>query len=271
MLKKRVIPVILLRNGVIVQSKGFKRYQNLGSPTAAVERLSNWAADELIYLDISPYSFYDLRRDDLNHPAFNSIIEIINLVSRKCFMPLTVGGGIRNIEDVYQRLKSGADKITLNTRAIEEPDFITECAKEFGTQCIVISIDVKRIDNKWRVYKGGKILTDMSPVSWARTVQDYGAGEILLNSIDKDGLGAGYDLELINKVSENISIPVIAMGGAGKWQHLEEVLNTKASAAALANILHHSENSLYNAKKYLYDRGYNIRKPLPLSKSRKNL
>lgn len=271
MLKKRVIPVILLRNGVIVQSKSFKRYQSLGTPTAAVERLSSWASDELIYLDISPVPVYDLRRDDLNYPKFNSIIEIIELVGSKCFMPLTFGGGIRSIKDINQRLKAGADKVTLNTKAIEQPKFITECAKEFGSQCIVISIDAKRTENGWKVYKGGKIPTELFPLSWAKTVQEQGAGEILINSIDRDGSGLGYDLELINEVSNAVSIPVIALGGVGNWEHLEEGLQTKVSAVALANVLHYSENSVYNAKKNLYDKGYNVRKPLPLCDLSKNL
>jgi cyclase len=271
MLKNRLIPVLLLRNGVIVQSKGFKRYQSLGSPTAAVERLSSWASDELIYIDISPSPVYDLKRDDLNHPKFESIQEIIKLVASKCFMPLTFGGGIRTLEDIYRRLKAGADKVTLNSKALDHPEFIGECAREFGSQCIVISIDAKRFGDKWVVYKGGKTPTDVLPTVWAKKVEECGAGEILLNSIDRDGSGSGYDVDLIHEVSASVSIPVIALGGVGAWQHFEEGLKTKASAVAAANIFHYSENSIYNAKKHLYDNGYNVRRPLPLSVASKNL
>lgn len=269
--KKRLIPVLLLRNGVIVQSKGFKRYQSLGSPSAAVERLSSWASDELVYLDISPSPVYDLKRDDLNYPKFDSILEIIRLVASKCFMPLTFGGGIRTLDDIYQRLKAGADKVTLNTIAIDRPEFIGECAREFGSQCIVISIDARRSEKQWVVYRGGRTPADMLPQAWAKKAEEQGAGEILLNSIDRDGAGTGYDMALIQEVSQSVSIPVIALGGVGTWQHLEEGIKSTASAVAAANIFHYSENSIYNAKRYLYDRGNNVRRPLPLSDTQKNL
>jgi cyclase len=273
MLKKRVIPVILLRNGLIVQSRNFKRYQNIGAPTAAVERLSSWQSDELIYLDISQSNAYDLNRDDLNHPNFSSIIEIIKLVSKKCQIPLTFGGGIRTIEDVYIRLKNGADKVTLNTMAIENTALITEIAKTFGSQCIVVSIDVKK-DEKGVpfVYKRGKVATNLSPIEFVKTVENAGAGEILLNSVDLDGSGKGFDLELIDDVANNIKIPLIALGGAGTWEHFYDVLTkTKASAVAAANIFQHSENSVYNCKKYLYSNNVLIRKPNNLSILNKNL
>lgn len=273
MLKKRLIPVILLRNGIIVQSRSFKRYQALGSPTAAVERLSSWASDELIYLDISPFSYYDLKRDDLNHSPYSSILEIIQLVSKKCHMPLTFGGGIRTLNDVSERIKLGADKITLNTMAIEDSAFITNVAKHFGSQCIVVSMDVKKDERgEYKVYKRGKEPTPLSPVAFAKQVEYAGAGEILLNSVDNDGIGKGFDLELINSVAENVKIPVIALGGAGNWQHFVDVLiKTKASAVAAANIFQHSENSVYNCKKHLYDFGLNVRKPSKLSDFQSNL
>jgi imidazole glycerol-phosphate synthase subunit HisF len=271
MLKKRLVPVLLLRNGVIVQSRNFKRYQNLGSPTAAVQRLSSWASDEIVYLDISPKPVYDLNRDDLNHPSFSSIVDIIRLVAEKCFMPLTFGGGIRSLADVRVRLNAGADKITLNTMAIEDPGFITVCAREFGSQCVVVSIDAGRSGDGWLVYKGGHQETTLKPVDFARTAESRGAGEILINSIDRDGSGAGYDIELVESVAAAVSIPVIAMGGAGKWEHVEEVLKTRASAAAVANLFHYSENSVYNAKRYLCEKGCNVRVPLPLSREGRNL
>lgn len=273
MLKKRVIPVILLRNGLIVQSRNFKRYQSLGSPTAAVERLSSWQSDELIYLDISSNNSYDLNRDDLNHPGFSSIIDIIQLVSKKCQMPLTFGGGIRTIEDVYVRLKNGADKITLNSVAIDKIEFISEVAKTFGSQCVVISIDVKKDENgEPYVYKRGKEPTSLNPIEFAKAVEDAGAGEILLNSVDLDGTGKGFDLELIEAVAGNIKIPLIALGGAGNWEHFYDVLTkTKASAVAAANIFQHSENSVYNCKNYLYTNKALVRKPIELSHLNNNL
>jgi cyclase len=273
MLKKRIIPVVLLRNGLIVQSRNFKRYQALGSPTAAVERLSSWSSDELIYIDISHESSYDLKRDDLNHPKFASIIDIIGLISKKCVMPLTFGGGIRTIEDVKLRIKLGADKITINTAAIENPQLITEIAQSFGSQCVVVSIDVKRSeDGSLFVYKRGKEVTSLNPVVFAKQVENLGAGEILLNSVDRDGMGGGFDIELIREVSEAVKIPVIALGGAGKWEDFAEVLNkTKASAVAAANIFHHSENSMYNVKSYLFERNFPVRKPIELSSFNMNL
>ena len=262
-----------MRNGVIVQSRNFRRYQALGSPTAAVERLSHWSSDELIYLDISPSSEYDLGRDDLNHPSFTSILEIIDLVSKKCFMPLTFGGGIRTFNDVLARLKLGADKVSVNTLAHESPDIIKECAKHFGSQCMVISIDVMRYDSgEWKVWVRGKEETDKEAVEFAMRVEDMGAGEILLNCIHKEGTGNGYDLEIIDAIANKVGIPVIALGGAGSWQHFEDVLtHTKASAVAAANIFHHSENSVYNLKKHLYDKGFPVRKPLDLSFENANL
>lgn len=273
MLKKRVIPVILLHNGLIVQSRGFKRYQPLGSPTAAVQRLSSWSSDELIYIDISDGPSYDLKRDDLNHPKFDSIMNIIELVAKKCVMPLTFGGGIRTLEDVYVRIKMGADKISINTVAIENPDLITRIARELGSQCIVVSIDVKRDENgNPFVYKRGRQKTNLNPVEFAREVEARGAGEILLNSIDRDGSGLGFDIDMIDKVARSVKIPVIAMGGCGKWEDFADVLTkTKASAVAAANIFNHSENSVFNAKKYLFDIGLPVRKPLELSLLNNNL
>lgn len=273
MLKKRIIPVVLLRNGSIVQSRMFKRYQLLGVPSAVVKRLSSWACDELIYLDISPGGNYSFGRNDLNYPELESINEIINLVSRDCLMPLTFGGGIRTLEDIRFRLSLGVDKVTLNTAAIENPELISEVSRNFGAQCLVISIDVKSEPGKgYFVVKSGKEILSMSPIEWAKKVEDLGAGEILLNSVDRDGTGSGFDINLINDVTRAVKIPVIALGGAGEWSHFEEVLmETDVSAVAAANIFQHSENSVYNLKKYLYDGGHNVRKPLKLSAVSSNL
>lgn len=273
MVKKRIIPVILLRNGVIVQSRAFKRHQLLGSPTSAVERLSNWNSDELIYIDISPGGGYDLNRDDLNHPEFETIGDIIKLVSKKCRMPLAFGGGIKNDDDINLRIRNGADKITINTLAIENPEFITRAARNYGSQAIVISIDVKKNpDGAYVVYKRGKEATQLDPVEFARQCERAGAGEILLNSVDRDGTGTGFDIALIQRVANSIKIPLIALGGAGNWGHFEEVLSqTNASAVAAANIFQHSENSYFNCKQFLFDKNFPVRKPGYLSTHNKNL
>lgn len=265
MLKHRLIPVVLLRNGVVVQSKGFKRYQMLGNPVTIVQRLSDWAADELIYLDISSDRTFDMGRGDLNTKAQSDILEVLHDVAKECFMPLTFGGGIRTLHDVFDRVCAGADKVAINTQPLDEPDFIDQCAQEFGSQCIVISIDVRTSgDGAWTVFKGrGKISTERKPVEWAKEAESRGAGEILLNSIDRDGRGNGYDLDLIRAVVEAVNIPVIACGGVGEWNHLADGLTLgKADAVAAANIFHYRENSVYNAKHYLYQAGLNVREPL---------
>lgn len=263
MLKNRLIPVVLLRNGVVVQSKHFRRYQLLGSPTTIVERLSAWASDELIYLDISRDSKYDLGRDDLKMDNPDSPLAILAAVSKCSFMPLSIGGGIRTLAQVAARLRAGADKVTLNTAALANPAFIGACAKEFGSQCIIVSIDAKR-DEKgiWKVHKGGHEPVDLDALTWCSRAEDMGAGELLINSIDRDGTGAGYDIPLIQAVVATVSIPVIALGGVGRWEHFVEGLAAGgASAVAAANIFNYSENSVYNAKRHLFDAGLNVREP----------
>jgi cyclase len=261
-LRQRLIPTILLRGGVIVQSKGFKRYQVLGNPTTAVERLSDWASDELIYLDISRERVYDLRRDDLAGPNRGSMLEIVADVAERCFMPLTFGGGIRTLDDVVAMVQAGADKVATNTAPLADPAFVTAMSREVGSQCVVVSIDViQTAPGTYEVYgDGGREPTGRDPVAWALEVEALGAGEILLNSIDRDGSGRGYDLELIDRVTTALSIPVIALGGAGRWDHLAEVLaTTSASAVSAANIFHYTENSVRTAKKHLLEAGLNVR------------
>lgn len=263
MKKNRLIPVLLLKNGWLVQSKGFCRYQNLGNPFTAVKRLSEWASDELIYLDISRDEHYDLRRDDLGHPNRHSFFEIIQDVAKVAFMPITVGGRIRTLQDIEQRLALGADKITTNTQALEDRKFISNAAKEFGSQCIVVSIDVKSIGGRYRVMShGGTKETSFAPEEWAKIVETEGAGEILLNSIDRDGAKTGYDTELLNLVCRQARIPVIALGGVGEWEHLGEAFEkTSVDAVAAANIFHYTDQSVYLAKKYLHENKYNVRPP----------
>ena len=264
MKKNRVIPVLLLRNGFLVQSKQFKRYQNLGNPVSAVKRLSEWGSDELIYLDISRDDSHDMRRDDLGHPNRNSIFDIIEDVSKNAFMPMTVGGRIRSLDDIERRLALGADKISINTMALDQPEFIELAAKEFGAQCIVVSIDVRlEPDGVHRVMRdGNRDETGWTAADWARRVEQLGAGEILLNSIDRDGMKNGYDMALLDQVSGAVRIPVIACGGVGDWAHFAQALDgTAVDAVAAANIFHYSDQSVYLAKKHLHAAGLNVRSP----------
>ena len=185
----------------------------------------------------------------------------------KCSVPLTFGGGVRTVEDVRQRLRLGADKITLNTMAIDQPDLIDQVAGAFGSQCVVVSMDVKlNAEGGYEVFKCGRKPTGHAPEDFAHMVEQRGAGEILVNSVDRDGSGQGFDLELIQRVCSAVRIPVIALGGAGEWSHFEGVLTqTGASAVAAANIFQHSENSVHQCKDHLYRAGFSVRKPPLLS------
>lgn len=263
MKKKRLIPVILLKNGWVVQSKSFRYYQNLGNPTQIVKRLSEWASDEIIYLDITRDEKYDLRRDDLAGPNRADIFQILTDVSKMCFMPVTVGGNIRSLKDIEKRLSLGADKVCVNTEPLRNKAFIKNAAKEFGSQCIVVSIDAKKIDGVQTVFAdGGRERTPHAAEDWAAIAEAEGAGEILLNSIDRDGMKTGYDLELVGSVAKRVKIPVIACGGVGEWAHFAEVFQkTRADAAAAANIFHYRDQSVYLAKKYLYDQRCSVRSP----------
>jgi cyclase len=267
MKKKRLIPVVLLKNGWLVQSIQFSRYLNLGNPFWAVKRLSEWASDELIYLDITQDDHYDMRREDLGAPNRRSFLEIIEDVSKVTFMPITVGGKIRCLDDIGIRLALGADKICINTIAFDDPALIGKAAFQFGAQCIVVSIDYKDVGGAMRVMvERGKRDTGLDPVSWARIVEDRGAGEILLNSIDRDGMKNGYDIETIAHVSAAVKIPVIAMGGVGRWEHFAEALSqTSVDAVAAANIFQHTDQSVYYAKQHLFEAQHNVREPMLIS------
>ncbi len=269
MLKRRLIPVVLMRNGVVVQSKGFRRYQALGNPSMIVERLSAWASDELIYLDITRTGCYDLGRDDLDGVNRATLAEILRDVSRRCFMPLAFGGGIRTIADGAARLEAGADKIVLNTQPLCDPSFISKAAREFGAQCIVVCIDaLQRGPGFWEAMAGGHSASGHDAVAWAREAAERGAGEILVQSVDFDGRGRGYDLPLIEAVAGAVGVPVIALGGAGKWSHFAEGLRAGADAVAAANLFNYTEHSVYRAKEYLGEQGFEVRAPALAEMSR---
>jgi imidazole glycerol-phosphate synthase subunit HisF len=263
MKKKRVIPVLLLKDGWLVQSRSFVRHQNLGNPITAVRRLSEWASDELIYLDISRGENYDMRRDDQGYKNRSTFLEIVEDISKESFMPTTLGGKIKTLKDIEDRLKLGADKIVINTEAFRQKGFIDSAAKEFGSQCIVVSIDAKLVNGHYKVFVAcGQENTGLSPAVWARTMNHAGAGEILINSIDRDGQKEGYDINLIEEVSINVECPVIACGGVGEWEHFYEAFEkTSVDAVAAANIFHYTDQSVYFAKKYLYEKKVNVRKP----------
>jgi len=265
MLKNRLIPVLFFRNGYLVRSESFTKHQKLGNPVSQVERYNTWDVDELIYIDISEQIDYTAKRTDLGGTQDkipSNFEDIIKIVSQKCFMPLTFGGGIRTLQDAGRRFSLGADKITVNSQAIKEPSFITDLAKEFGSQAIIVSIDVKILDNGiYDVFTGwGREPINKIPEKWAKDVESLGAGEILINSIDLDGKATGYDIDLIKSVTENTTIPVIACGGAGSYQHFEKVIREiDVSAVAAGNIFNFKELAYPMAKRHLKKAGLNFR------------
>ena len=261
MLKTRLIPCLLLQNGLLVRSEEFSFHQVIGNPINQVERFNAWAVDELIYLDITREGELDMRRDDHKVKGAGDLLATIEAISRSCFMPLTFGGGIRDIEEMRARFAHGADKVTLNTAAVETPELVTEGSRNFGSQAIIVSIDAKRREpGQWEVCtRWGKQATGLDVVEWAQQAETLGAGEIFLNSIDEDGIAGGYDLPLIEAVSAVTRIPVIACGGVGKFAHLAEGVAAGASAVSAANIFHFSEHSTQRAKKVLAEAGVDVR------------
>ena len=253
MLKNRLIPNIILNNGNIVQSVNFKHTNVIGNAITAVDFFNSWAVDEILVLDVS--------RTDEYRSKFHKIIDGL---SKRCFIPLAVGGWIKNTEEIKKLLSEGADKVCINTHVVQNPEFIREASNIFGSQCIIISIDVKKNESdQYEVFVDrGREGTSLDPVEWAKKVQTLGAGEILLTSIDRDGTRKGYDLELLKKVNENVSIPVISFVGVGEWQHFVDGIKIgKADAVSAANIFHYSEHSTYNAKKFMINAGLNVRNP----------
>jgi cyclase len=261
-LKTRLIPCLLLKNGLLVRSEEFSFHQIVGNPIHQVERFNAWTVDELIYIDITREGGYDMRRDDHKIKSHGDLLGIIEAVSKTCFMPLTFGGGIRDVDEIRARLAHGADKVTINTQAVETPEFITEAAEIFGSQAIVVSIDARRHDDgSHEVFTGwGKKATGLAPAEWAAEAERRGAGEIFLNSIDRDGMAGGYDVELIRSVTAATGIPVIACGGVGKFEHFAPgVFEGGASAVSAANIFHFTEHSTQRAKKTLAEAGIPVR------------
>ena len=251
MVKIRLVPTIILKEQMIVQSFEFKRYLPIGNVETAIEFFNNWDVDEIVLLDIM--ATQENRRPHL---------EIIERASEGCFLPLTFGGGIKSVEEIRNTIRSGADKVVLGAEAIRNPDLVTLGANRFGNQCITISVDYKKNrDGEDEVYiVNGKVPTGMHPLDWAKKVESLGAGEILLYSIDRDGSRKGYDLEMLRRISDAVNIPVIACGGVGNMNHLVEGIERGHSqAVAAGNILHHTEHSTIQAKAYMKNAGLNIR------------
>lgn len=264
MLKNRVIPVILLKNGHIVQSKNYRDHKNLGNPIDAIKRLSEWGADELIYIDITGDTVFDELRSDLNKSSWKTLDDVYSSLAESSFMPTCIAGGVRSFDDISMRLKRGADKVGINTMLFENPDEVRQAVESFGSQSIVANLDYRELDDGERhvFYDHGNINSGMSLESAIEYVVNLGCGEILLQCIDRDGTNLGYDIDGITKAVKISPIPIIALGGAGKWKHFEQALaETKVSAVAAANIFQFKDQSVYIAKKYLFNKGLNVRKP----------
>ncbi|OGW13522.1 MAG: imidazole glycerol phosphate synthase subunit HisF [Nitrospirae bacterium GWA2_42_11] len=255
MLAKRIIPCLDVKEGRVVKGVSFVNLRDAGDPVEVATLYNDEGADEICFLDIT--ASYEKR---------SIMIDVVRRTAEKVFMPLTVGGGIRTLEDIRTLLKAGADKVSINTAAVQNPDLVREASERFGSQCIVVAIDAKhRITTSsspsWEVYiHGGRTPTGIDVIQWAKKMEEYGAGEILLTSMDMDGTKEGYDIQLTRSVSEAVSIPVIASGGVGTPAHLYEGLTTgKADAVLAASIFHFREYTISQVKEYLKGRGIFIR------------
>ncbi len=252
MLAKRIIPCLDVKAGRVVKGVRFLDLRDAGDPVEVARAYDREGADELCFLDITA-----------SHENRAIILDVVARTAEQVFMPLTVGGGINRLEDIRGLLQAGADKVSINTGAVNRPEFVSEAAKRFGSQCIVVAIDAKRVANGWEVFThGGRNPTGIDAFEWAQRMERYGAGEILLTSMDRDGTKKGYDLELTKAISEGVTLPVIASGGVGNLEHIYEGLTRgRASAALAASIFHYREFSIAECKQYLHQRGLTVRIP----------
>ena len=251
MISKRIIPCLDVNKGRVVKGVSFINLRDAGDPVELAAFYDREGADEVVFLDITA-----------SHERRKTVVELASRTAEKVFIPYTIGGGIDSIEDIREILRKGADKISMNTSAVKNPELIAESSKVFGSQCIVVAIDAKKTgSNHWEVFiHGGRTPTGLDAVGWAIEVQKLGAGEILLTSMDKDGTKDGYDIELTRAVVSSVNIPVIASGGAGSLEHLRDVFTqANADAALVASIFHYGEHTVREAKKYLKSQGINIR------------
>ena len=250
MLAKRIIPCLDVMDGRVVKGVNFVNLRDAGDPVEQASVYDREGADELVFLDITA-----------SHENRSTMLDMVRHVADSIFIPFCVGGGIRALEDIRATLLAGADKVSINSAAVRNPDLINESAWAFGSQCIVVAIDPKWVDGKWLVHiNGGRIATDKEAIEWAREAEGRGAGEILLTSMDRDGTKAGYNLELTQAVAEEVSIPVIASGGAGAMEHFYDALTVgKADAALAATLFHYNEIRIGDLKDYLFERNVPVR------------
>jgi len=250
MLARRIIPCLDVKDGKVVKGIKFQNLRDVGHPPDLAQEYEKQDADEVTFLDISA-----------SLEARKTMLKIVEETAEKLFVPLTVGGGIRSKGDMRDALNAGADKVSVNSAAVFDPDLINQCAEDFGRQCVVVAIDAKRTGDNWTVYThGGTRPTELDAVQWAQEMQDRGAGEILLTSMDADGTKDGYDIELTAAVADAVSVPVIASGGCGSIEHIHEVFqSTGASAALAASIFHYQQHTVQEVKDYLRDHGILVR------------
>ncbi len=253
MLAKRIIPCLDVKDGRVVKGINFVDLKDAGNPVEQAAVYDREGADELVLLDITA-----------SHEKRNTMLDVVRGVADAIFIPFCVGGGLRTVEDIRATLLAGADKVSLNSSAVRRPELITEGAKHFGSQCIVVAIDPKWVNGHWEVHiNGGRIPTGLEAIAWAKRVEELGAGEILLTCMDRDGTRAGYQIDLTRSVAEAVSIPVIASGGAGAREHFYEAFTAgKADAALAASLFHYRDLSIGDLKRYLHERGIPIRLPV---------
>lgn len=246
----RIIPCLDVKNGKVVKGVNFIDLKDIGNPVEIASGYNMQMADEIVFLDITA-----------TNEDRSTIVDVVKSVAKKIFIPFTVGGGIKSLQDMYNLLDAGCDKISINSSAIKTPSLISEGAKRFGSQCVVVAIDVKRVSNfRWNVFtNGGRIDTGINYFNWVKEVENLGAGEILLTSMDKDGTKDGYDLDLIKWTSLNIKIPLIASGGAGTMEHIKDAYLAGANAALAASIFHYKEIEIPILKSYLKDHSIPVR------------
>jgi len=250
MLKNRIIPCLDVKNGRVVKGINFVDLKDAGDPVEQAKIYSDGGADEICFLDITA-----------SNENRSTIYEVVKKTSEKCFVPLTVGGGVRSIEDINKLLNCGADKVSINTAAVQNPKIVMESSLKFGSQCIVVAIDAKKERNSWKIFThGGRNKTDIDAIKFAKQMEEYGAGELLVTSMDRDGTQKGYDIDLMQKISEMLNIPVIASGGVGSLDHLAEgITKGKANAVLAASIFHYGKYSIKQAKEYLDSKGIPVR------------